>query len=78
MKLADVFPRVLNRAWNHRQTHKPEVPLQFPHDFRPRGSFGVQHTNPYRITRLSKCWWKASAFAKSACFGRNTLFPETA
>jgi hypothetical protein len=41
MKLADVFPRVLNRAWNHRQTHKPEVPLQLPHDFRPRGSFGV-------------------------------------
>jgi hypothetical protein len=33
MKLADVFPRVLNRAWNHRQAHKPEAPLQFPHDF---------------------------------------------
>jgi hypothetical protein len=45
------FPRLLNRAWDHRQTHKPEVPRQFPHNSGLQGSFwGAGSKRPAKIS----------------------------
>jgi hypothetical protein len=52
---ADAFPRVLNRAWNHRQTHKatlfPKSPSNF-HANRPRRADFGYPCNPWVVPYL--------------------------